>query len=745
MTDKIGRYEIIAELGRGGMATVFHAYDPRFGRDVAIKVLPRAFLHDPQFRARFEREAKTVALLEHPAIVPVYDFGEEEGQPYIVMRLMAGGSLADKLENGPLSPTEASKILQRVAEGLDVAHAKGIIHRDIKPANILFDQYDNAFLSDFGIARLTASSAATLTGSAIIGTPSYMSPEQVQGEKNIDGRSDIYALGIILYLMLSKEMPFKANTPAKVMMAHILEPPPNILEVRADLPEEIAVVIRRALAKNPDDRFQTAHELAAAFDAAIANIPPEQPTPILPKLPKSEPTKTTRPKSSPTVHSPPQASDTAPALGAPKQKSGLPWLWIALGAILVLIVIGGGVALGMGGILATSGTTPTGLVASPTQLPPTATPPPTEPAPTDTPQPQPTATPLPVVAPPTETPPPPATTPAVTAPDTATPTPAAPIIGGADKIAYLRDGEIWVYNLDGSNEEQLTFDGGLKSNLQWTPDGQLLLFITGSCIKSINPQRVVDIVACFIAVEGLSGFSVSPDQTQIAIALDNLLYIVPFDLQALNPGTNLSHRDLAAMGVCSFFAPFASDRVSIAKDARWSQDGTKLAVKAKVPGFGPTAGLQVEAIRILDIKACMSKAPKLDEFPGSRFPVKGYESIPELPDWDWDGGQQFILASNTGLRLGFGELYAYNSEQFIGRKINPLTDCCYRDPRWSPDGTYLLFAYQELTPESQTFLYYAPFATLGTGQQLVPLPIPPLDNLREFPQPALRPATGPWK
>ena len=152
-TEKFGRYEIKGELGRGGMASVFHAYDPRFERDVAIKVLPREFLHDPQFRARFEREAKMVALLEHPAIVPVYDFGEEEGQPYIVMRYMSGGSLADKVKEGSLPVNEVVKMISRLAPALDAAHSRGIIHRDLKPGNILYDQYGNAFLSDFGIAR----------------------------------------------------------------------------------------------------------------------------------------------------------------------------------------------------------------------------------------------------------------------------------------------------------------------------------------------------------------------------------------------------------------------------------------------------------------------------------------------------------------------------------------------------------------------------------------------------------------
>jgi len=176
------------------MATVFHASDPNFGRDVAIKILPKTFLHDPQFRVRFEREAKTIAALEHSAIVPVYDFGEDDGQPFIVMRLMSGGSLADKLENGSLSLEDSVKITTQLAPGLDAAHQSGIIHRDMKPGNILFDQYDNAYLSDFGIARLKEGDS-TLTGTSILGTPAYMSPEQIQGGKDLDNRSDLYACG----------------------------------------------------------------------------------------------------------------------------------------------------------------------------------------------------------------------------------------------------------------------------------------------------------------------------------------------------------------------------------------------------------------------------------------------------------------------------------------------------------------------------------------------------------------------
>lgn len=272
--EHIGRYQIKSEQGRGGMATVYHAYDPRFGRDVAIKVLPPQFLHDPMFRERFDREAHTIAALEHSAIVPVYDFGEDNNLPYLVMRFMTGGSLASRLRSGPLSLADSAAIIQRVAAALDEAHRHGIIHRDLKPGNILFDQYGDAFLSDFGIAKLTEATAA-LTGSAIIGTPAYMSPEQARGEPDVDGRSDIYSLGVILFEMLSGQAPYDADTPMGIAIKHILDPVPLIRSINPDLPDEVEGIIARALAKDPNHRFQTAGEMAAALTAVAAGEPLE--------------------------------------------------------------------------------------------------------------------------------------------------------------------------------------------------------------------------------------------------------------------------------------------------------------------------------------------------------------------------------------------------------------------------------------------------------------------------------------
>jgi serine/threonine-protein kinase len=274
----IGRYEIRKELGRGGMATVFQGFDPRFKREVAIKLLPREFLHDPNFRARFDREATTIASLEHSAIVPVYDFGEEDGQPYLVMRFMPGGSLADKLGRGRQSLEETAKILNRISGALDFAHENGVIHRDLKPANILFDKRGDAYLADFGIVKLTEE-AATLTGAGgIIGTPAYMSPEQAQGKGRIDNRSDLYSLGVILFQMLTGSQPFEADTPIGLAVMHINEPTPDILKAQPDLPAGIGTFIQKAMAKAKGDRFGTAKELAGAYETSTKEEVVEAPS-----------------------------------------------------------------------------------------------------------------------------------------------------------------------------------------------------------------------------------------------------------------------------------------------------------------------------------------------------------------------------------------------------------------------------------------------------------------------------------
>ncbi|MEM7330903.1 MAG: protein kinase, partial [Chloroflexota bacterium] len=266
------------------MSTVYLAHDPHFERDVAIKLLPLELLHQPTFRRRFEREAKVVAALDHPAIVPVYDFGEEDGQPFLVMRFMMGGSLMDRLKEGPLTIKEASAIINQLAPALDEVHAHGIVHRDLKPSNILFDNRNDPYISDFGTAKIhKAHTKLTETGGAV-GTPAYMSPEQIQGDSELDGRSDIYSLGVILFEMLTGKHPYQTNTPIAVAVKHIFEPVPHILDMVPSLPIEIQEVIGHAMAKEKRERFVTAVAFANALSKIANTIETHTITPLRDEL-----------------------------------------------------------------------------------------------------------------------------------------------------------------------------------------------------------------------------------------------------------------------------------------------------------------------------------------------------------------------------------------------------------------------------------------------------------------------------
>ncbi|MCC6300138.1 MAG: serine/threonine protein kinase [Anaerolineales bacterium] len=265
----LGAYRIISQIGQGGMATVYKAYQPSMDRNVAIKVLPRQLAESPEFAARFQQEARIIARLEHPHILPVFDFGESDGVTYFVMRYLEAGTLKTKMAAGPLSLNEIDRLFTQLAEALNYAHGHGIVHRDLKPANALIDDSGNLFLTDFGIAKLLESASPRLTQTdAIMGTPAYISPEQAKAE-SINQRSDIYSLGIILYEMVTGSVPFVADTPLAVILKHISDPLPPPSVVKKDIPEAIERVILKALAKDPSDRYATASEFLSAWKRAL--------------------------------------------------------------------------------------------------------------------------------------------------------------------------------------------------------------------------------------------------------------------------------------------------------------------------------------------------------------------------------------------------------------------------------------------------------------------------------------------
>jgi serine/threonine protein kinase len=270
------QYDIESEVGRGGMSVVYRARDLRLNRLVAIKVLPPQLAYDPAIRTRFTREAQTSAHLTHPHIVPIYDVGEHEGIAYFVMSMVTGGNLASHLAREPRQPiNEVRRILAEIADALAYAHVRGVIHRDIKPDNILLDgNSGRAMVTDFGIARaMEGGTRLTATGIAV-GTPTYMSPEQAEGDREIDGRSDIYSLGVVAYQMLTGRVPFTGGNSMALLLKHVTERPRPIAELRPETPRALREVIERALMKSPEDRWPTATALREALMSDDASAAP---------------------------------------------------------------------------------------------------------------------------------------------------------------------------------------------------------------------------------------------------------------------------------------------------------------------------------------------------------------------------------------------------------------------------------------------------------------------------------------
>lgn len=437
---KLDKYEIVDKLGVGGMATVYKGYQESLNRYVAIKVLNPVRAAEKGLLARFTREAKTVANLDHPHILPIYDFGQDQGYTFLVMKFIPTGTLRDWLDREkPLSLSQASKIVSQVASALDYAHRRGVVHRDIKPSNILLDEDGNVLLSDFGLAKILESTTRLTASGASLGTPAYISPEQAMGEE-VDNRTDVYSLGVVLYEMLTGQVPFPGEA-LSVALKHIQEPPPPPRSLNPALPEAVEQVILQALAKNPDERFATAGALAHALEQAIAES--EAPPPPLP-LPHG------------------------PVPSIPRQV-----VFAAVGgAILLVMAIVVGLALFRGG-----GPTPTPAISAANQtataialLPPTSTSTPTAThtptatptatatntdTPTGTPSPTPTSTPTSTATPTASSTP----TPTATPTQKPTPTPSEPAAGttkvfGGVEMVYVPSGTFTMGSDTGEPDER---------------------------------------------------------------------------------------------------------------------------------------------------------------------------------------------------------------------------------------------------------------------------------------------------
>lgn len=681
--EKFSRYEIREELGQGGMATVYRAYDPLFEREVALKILKRELLNEPEVRERFERETKIIAKLEHGAIVPVYDVGRDNDQLFFVMRYMSGGSLSERIKNRSLSLAEIAHILQRIASALDYAHERGVVHRDVKPGNILFDEDHNAYISDFGIAKL-AHAATKLTNSGIIGTPTHMSPEQARGE-DVDGRSDIYSLGVILFEMLSGKTPYDATTPLGMAFKHATDPVPRIRDTNPNLPLVLQPVIDKVMAKNRELRYHSGAEFADAFLITLSEPLPAQVSLLTPLSARTKADALTAP----------------PPVTAPKHGS-LSRLWM-LGGFLTLAL----------SVFVIWGFSRFAAPAPPTSSPTTVT---------DTP------------AKPTN---PPAATATVAPTETIVPTaPIIPGIGGADKIALKANNDIYVMDIDGGHIRQLTNTNKPKFDLQWLSGGNDLLYVEASCIYKINTdtQTNAEEIACF-KDSRFDGFRVSPDGGQVAISIERRLLVLPYNPQELSRVSSAFELQ-GSEDLCLDYAEVA------VKGARWSADGQALAIL-----YQSVVNQRIgDTIRVLDVdmERCQNVDPLiLDEFPAKRFSPDGYERFPVLPFYDWDGEQRFLLNS-LKRNEGYGELYLYDMSTAEVRKINPVDGaCCYGNATFSPDGTYILLVFQDVRrgADSETQLYYIPIDQIGTEVTLRPIKLPLrfFPDLRENIQLALHP------
>jgi serine/threonine protein kinase len=304
-----------------------------------------------------------ITELEHPHILPIYDYGQDDGVPYIAMRYLGGGSMEQWIRRGLPPLRDLERPLRQIAQALDHAHRQGVIHRDLKPGNIMLDEHGNAYLSDFGIARVLGSN---LTGSLIVGTPSYMSPEQANG-LSIDGRSDIYSLGVVLFEMLTGREPYEAETPMALLLKHINEPMPSVREFRPDVPEPVAQVVHKATAKEPNQRYASATEMIAAFSAALSDAAEESPTKpptVSSKAPATEPSAATA-----AMPSDPALSSPAPVVPTPMQDESSEIqqaprrLGLMLGLIAVVALIGGAAALAL--LSSAAQTDPADLIPTP--------------------------------------------------------------------------------------------------------------------------------------------------------------------------------------------------------------------------------------------------------------------------------------------------------------------------------------------------------------------------------------------
>jgi serine/threonine protein kinase len=328
--ENVGPYRIIEQLGQGGMATVYKAYHASLDRYVALKVLHPAFHQDQTFTTRFQREARVVARLEHPNIVPIYDYAEHEARPFLVMKYIEGDTLKARLNQGPLTSKEIEEVVNSVGSALAYAHKQGILHRDIKPSNVMIAKDGTMYLADFGLARIAEAGESTMSSDSIMGTPQYISPEQAMGKKDLDAGTDVYSFGVMLYEMVVGQVPFSADTPFSIIHDHIYTPLPLPTKVNPNVPEPVQRVLLKALAKDRMDRYSSTEELMTAFKQAWTEAGvPMQGTAII--------MRSTSLKDKKGLNNNEDITPVTKAVVAenPAKKNRSPWMWVSIGMVVL--------------------------------------------------------------------------------------------------------------------------------------------------------------------------------------------------------------------------------------------------------------------------------------------------------------------------------------------------------------------------------------------------------------------------
>jgi len=718
----LNRYQVKEFISSGGMSDVYYVWDTTMHVHLAMKVLHMDLVDDPLLLRFFEREARALEKLKHPNIVPFYGVQKTSQFMFLLEEFIDGPSLKQVLEKERIKGEKNLSVehtliyTKAVYSALGYAHTSGVVHCDVKPGNVMIEEGGNIFLADFGIARHAYSTETTV---GIAGSPLYMAPEQIKGEA-VTPATDIYSLGIMVFELLTGKRPFTGSISEtektgetvadQIRKAHLITPPPDPCEINPLIPSSVGIVILKAMEKEPKNRYSNTTEFFFALcDAAGTSpdqIPDRVPSSILPSV----------------------DSIIDDSLTEKKKKLSFKWSYVVLALFFGLLLLVGSSIINVNSqnssklritnqvIQVNQENSLSDVIQIPTNT--------TEPSSTIeskfTEEPTITSTFTPTNIP-TETP---------------TSEPVFESIGGADKIAFINQNDVWVANLDGSELTQLTKDGAEKKDLGWTPDGEALKYISGKCIYQVQlDSKEIQTIACFNFAIYLKTFDISPNSEKVAISLDNQLYIVPYDRQALSQVKARSA--LSSMAECPERAPLEK---YVTLFARWSTQTNNLALIT----WGIASGLgAVDMVRVIQGDSCDEDPDVTVNFPAPFFVPEEFSISSELETIGWDGYDMFAFTGNIR-NNGYGNLYIFNADTLKAvDKLNPIDGggCCYRDPQWSPDGSHLLFVYQKYPGgDNKSVFYYLPYGSLGTGIDYSPLPLPPIDDPKAKPLPVLRPA-----